>query len=286
MLEALDYTFFQRALLAGLLASVACGLIGSLVVVKRMASISGGLSHAAFGGVGLGYWLGIDPLLGATVFTLVCGVILASACRRRKQAPDTLIIMTWSIGMALGMIFVSLTPGYAPDLLTYLFGSILFVSAPHVLMLAGLDVLLLAAVVALFKEFQAMAFDEEFSEITGMPVTLLQQVLMALVALTVVGLIRVVGVILVVALLTLPAVVARLWCDSLRGMMAVAMVVGAGCTTAGLFAAYGLSAAGTAQVPSGPLIILMAAAAYLLSTAVHGWCRRRGRRKPAGLPAP
>jgi zinc transport system permease protein len=242
---------------------VACGIIGTFVVVKQMASVSGGLSHAAFGGVGLGYLLGVDPMVGATGFTLCCGFGIGLAYRRIRHGLDTLIVMTWSIGMALGMLFVALSPGYAPDLMSYLFGSILFVSRNHVLLVAGLDVVIVLTVAALFKEFQALSFDEEFTEVTGVPVGAVLYVLLALIALTVVNLIRVVGVILVIALLTFPAVIARAWCDALPRMMVLATLIGAACTTAGLFLSYWLT------VPTGPVIILLAVAIYIASSALR-----------------
>lgn len=274
ILDALQHDFFLRALAAGLLASIACGVIGSFVVVKRMASISGGLSHAAFGGVGLGYLLGFGPLLGATAFALLSGVVIAWAYRVRRQGLDALIAMVWAVGMALGIVFIKLAPGYAPDLMSYLFGSILLVAPEYLLVTAGLDVLVVAASVLLFKELQAVSFDEEFSEVTGAPVDAVFHLLMALTALTVVVLIRVVGVILVIALLTIPAAIARQWTESLPRMMAVAIVVGAACTTAGLFASWWLSVRFEVDVPTGPAIILIAAAGYGLSSGVQTFRRR------------
>jgi zinc transport system permease protein len=276
MLDALAYPFFQRALAAGLLASVACGVVGSYVVVKRMASISGGLSHAAFGGVGLGYLLGFPPMAGAAAFALLSGVGISIAYDRMRESLDTLIAMVWSVGMALGILFVSLAPGYAPDLMSYLFGSILFVPASYVVLLAVLDLVILVVVLLLFKELRAVVFDEEYARVVGVPARGLFHLLLALVALSVVTLIRVVGVILVIALLTLPAVTARQWCDSLGRMMVLACVLGAACTTGGLFLAYGLSEAGY-NVPTGPLIIVLGAGVYGLSTLLR---MLSGRRRP------
>ncbi len=266
MFEALEYPFFRRALLAGLLASVACGVVGTYVVVKRIASISGSLSHAAFGGVGLGYLVGFDPLIGAAGFSLASSAGLGLAYRRMRGNLDTLLAMFWSIGMALGMLFIALTPGYAPDLMSYLFGSILFVPPDFIWIAAALDVLIVLAVVLLFKEFQAVAFDEEFAEVIGIPAGPILHILLALTALAVVTLIRVVGVILVIALLTFPAAIARHWCDNLIRMMVYATAIAATCTTLGLFGSYWLSRATDIQVPTGPLIILIATLFYALSS--------------------
>lgn len=266
MLEAFGYSFFRHALIAGLLASVACGIVGTYVVIKRMASISGSLSHAAFGGVGLGYFLGFDPIMGAAGFSLASSAALGYAYRRRQANLDTTLAMFWSIGMSIGMLFIAMTPGYAPDLLSYLFGNILFVP-PHYLWVAGvLDIIIIIAVALLFKELQAITFDEEFAEVIGIPVAPIVHILFGLIALAVVTLIRVVGVIMVIALLTFPAAIARHWSNDITKMMALAVLISAVCTTVGLFGSYWLSSLTNIQMPAGPLTILMTAALHLLSS--------------------
>lgn len=266
MSEALEYAFFQRALLAGVLASVACGVIGTYVVVRRIASISGGLSHAAFGGVGLGYLAGFDPMLGALGFGLLSAVGIGIAERRMGQHLDTLISIVWAVGMALGILFVSLRSGYAPDLMTYLFGNILFVPPGYVVMVAVLDAAILAAVFLGFRELRAVAFDPEFAQVVGVPVERIFLLLLTLTALAVVTLIRVVGVILVIALLTVPAAAARRWCDSLGAMMVLATALAAGSTVAGLFLSWWLSTDLGLNVPTGPFIVLLAVLLYGAST--------------------
>ncbi len=262
MTEAFQHPFFQRAVLAGLLASIACGIVGSYVVVKRISSISGGLSHAAFGGVGLGYFLGIPPMAGAAVFALVCSAALGVAYRRMEAKLDVLISSLWAGGMALGILFVALTPGFAPDLMSYLFGSILFVPETYLWLTLGLDLVVALVVIAFYKEFQAIAFDEEFAVVVGVPVAWIFQVLLALTALTIVTLIRVVGILLVIALLTVPAAIARQLSDRLFTMMGIAVGIGAFCTVVGLWGSYLLSDQFGVSTPSGPLIILLALALY------------------------
>lgn len=262
MFEAFQHPFFQRAVLAGLLASIACGIVGSYVVVKRISSISGGLSHAAFGGVGLGYFLGVPPMAGAAVFALLCSAALGVAYRRVEAKLDTLISSLWAGGMALGIFFVALTPGFAPDLMSYLFGSILFIPETYLWLTLGLDLLVILVVIAFYKEFQAIAFDEEFAVVVGVPVALIFQILLALTALTIVTLIRVVGILLVIALLTIPAAIARQWSDRLLAMMGIAIGIGAFCTVVGLWGSYVLSDQLGVSAPSGPLIILLALAIY------------------------
>jgi zinc transport system permease protein len=267
--EALSYPFFQRALAAGLLAAVACGIVGTFVVVRRIASISGGLSHAAFGGVGLGYLLGFEPMLGALGFGVLSALGIGMAELRLRQGLDTLIAMVWAVGMALGILFVSLAPGQAPDLLGYLFGNILLVSPGYVALVALLDLLIAGTVLLLFRRLRAVAFDEEFAWVIGVPVGASFLLLLTLVALTVVVLIRVVGVILVIALLTIPAAVARHWTDRLSRMMTLAVLTGAVSIAVGLFLTFGLSSEFGIDLPTGPSIILLAAAVYGVSAVAR-----------------
>jgi zinc transport system permease protein len=277
MLDALAQPFFLRVLLAGLLASVACGIIGTYVVAKRIASISGGLSHAAFGGVGLGYLLGFPPMLGAAAFGLLAGLVVGIAQRRLRSGLDTLIATVWSVGMALGILFVALAPGYAPDLMSYLFGSLLFVPWSYVAVVGALDLLILVVVVLFHRYFQAVCFDEEFAEASGVPVGPVFLFLLGLTALAIVTLIRVVGVILAIALLTIPAATARQWVDSLRAMMVVAVALCAASTVGGLLLAYGLAGALGISAPPGPLVILLAATLYAISSVLRAARSRRAR---------
>jgi zinc transport system permease protein len=264
--DALGYEFFQRALMAGLLASVACGVVGTFVVVRRIASISGGLAHASFGGIGLGYLVGFPPMAGALAFGIASALGIGVAELRLRQGMDTLIAMVWAVGMALGIVFASLAPGPTPDLLSYLFGNILFVPPVYLWLTAALDVVLLLLMRFRFRQLQAVAFDEEFSWVIGLPVGRMFLLLLGLTAVTVVVLIRVVGVILVIALLTIPAAIARHWAGGLSHMMMLAAVVGGVCISAGLFVSYGLSVAFGVDIPTGPFIILLAAALYGLSS--------------------
>ena len=275
MLEALGLPFFQRVLLAGLLASLAAGVIGTYVVAKRIASLSGGLSHAAFGGVGLGYLAGFSPMLGAAGFGLLAGLVVGIAQRRLGSGIDTLVSMVWSVGMALGIIFVALAPGYAPDLMSYLFGSLLFVPWEYVIVIGALDLLIVIAVVLFHRAFEAVCFDEEYAEVAGLPAEGVFLGLLALTALAIVTLIRVVGVILAIALLTIPAATARPWVQSLRAMMLLSVALCVASSVGGLLLAYGLSQSIGLSAPPGPLIILLAALFYALSAAARAATRRR-----------
>jgi zinc transport system permease protein len=256
MLEVLGFEFFRNALIAGVLASVTCGIIGTYVVVRRMVAISGGISHAAFGGIGLGYYLGIDPLAGATGFTVATALGMGTLQLRAKQQMDTLIGAVWAAGMALGILFVYLTPGFAPDLFSYLFGNILLVPRGDILLMAVLTVVIVAVVALLYQELQAVTFDPDYAKVMNLPVERLSLLLLVLIALTVVMLIRVVGIILVIALLTLPAAISRLYTTRIWSMMLGAVALGVVFTGMGIWLSY------LANVPSGATIILVSTLAY------------------------
>jgi zinc transport system permease protein len=251
MLEALQYEFMRNALMAGLLAAVACGIVGVYVVVKKIVFISGGIAHTSFGGIGLGYFLGINPIIGALVFSLGSGLAIGGITRKTRLPADTAIGILWAVGMALGVIFIYLTPGYAPDLMSYLFGNILTVPMSDILLMLALDAVIIVIVFALFKEYLILSFDEEYATAIGMPVEKLYLLLLAMIALTVVVLIRVVGMILVIALLTFPAAMARLFTHNMKKMMGLSVIFGFLFMLGGLWLSYEL------KLPSGATIILL-----------------------------
>ncbi len=270
MLEVLQYQFMQNALLAGLLAAIACGIVGVYVVVKKIVFISGGIAHASFGGIGLGYLLGINPVLGAMAFTVASSLGIGLVIRRTRLPEDTAIGILWAMGMALGIIFIGLAPGYAPDLFSYLFGNILTVPFFDLMLILILDVVIIVLVALLYKEFLYLSFDEEFSTISGVPTEGLYLLLLCLVALTVVVLIRVVGIILVIALLTIPAALARQFTHSLKKMMLLAILAGVFFTFSGLWISYVLNLA------SGATIILVSGTTLFISFGINK-LRRRAR---------
>lgn len=272
MLEVLQYEFMRNALLAGLLAAIACGIIGTYVIVKRMVFISGGVAHASFGGIGLGYLLGINPVLGALFFAIASALGMGLVTRRTKLPEDTAIGILWAMGMALGVIFISLAPGYAPDLFSYLFGNILTVPLSDLVIMLILDVVIISVVFLLYKEFLALSFDEEFSTVVGMPTERLYLILLGLIALTVVVLIRVVGIILVIALLTIPAAMARQYTHSLKKVMCLSILFGAVFAVSGLWLSY------IVDLASGATIILVAGILFLGSWGLSELRKRQGHR--------
>jgi len=277
--EALQFSFMRNALLAGLLVSIACGIIGTYVVVKRIVFISGGIAHAAYGGIGLGYYVkymivptllagsaaaqdprpGYWPLLGAVLFSLLAAALMGWIQRRTRQRADTIIGVLWAIGMAIGIILVDLTSGYKVDLISYLFGSILAVEPLELLFIAGLDVLVLVLVTLFYKELLAVSFDETFATVQNVRVDAIYALLLAMIALTVVMLMRVVGLILVIAMLTIPPAISGRLVRRIVPMMALSTLLGVVFTALGLWCSYAWN------LTSGASIILVAGAGYLLS---------------------
>jgi zinc transport system permease protein len=265
----------KNPIIAGLLASIVCGIVGVYVVVKRIVFISGGISHASFGGIGLGYFFGIDPILGALVFAPASALAMGLVSKRTRLPEDTAIGILWVLGMALGILFVFLTPGYAPDLMAYLFGDILFVSTADLILMLVLDGVIILVVCLLYKEFLALSFDEEFSTAIGIPAERLYLTLLCLVALTVVVLIRVVGIVMVIALLTIPAAMSRQFAHDLKRMMLLSILFCVVITIGGLWFSYLLN------WPSGATIILLGVCLFFASVA---FSRLRWGRKSPSLP--
>ncbi|HBK67631.1 MAG TPA: hypothetical protein DEB05_09895 [Firmicutes bacterium] len=251
------YGFIQNAVLAGLLSSLACGIVGTYVVVKRITFISGGIAHAVLGGMGVAYYLGVDPLRGAVVTAILSAVLLGLVNLKAKQHEDTIIGALWAVGMAVGIIFMSLTPGYNVDLMSFLFGNILMVTSPVLRVLFFLDLIILLVVATFYRQFLLVCFDEEYARLRGLPVEFLYILLLCLIALTVVILIKVVGLILVIALLTLPAAVSGLFSHNLSHMMGLATVLGLIFIMVGLVVSYNLN------LPSGATIVIIAGGCYL-----------------------
>jgi zinc transport system permease protein len=269
MLEALQYDFMRNALLAGLLVSISCGIIGSLVVVNRIVFISGGIAHAAFGGVGLGFFCGFSPFLGAAIFASGVSLIMGAVSLKSKHRADTIIGVLWAIGMAVGIILIDLTPGYHVDLMSYLFGSILAVPASDLWLMLPLDGFILLVVLLFYKEFVALSYDEQFAFVAGIPVKTLYLLLLGMTALSIVMIIQVVGLILVIALLTIPPFIAEKYTRSLGQMMVFSSILGIFFTLSGLWLSY------TFDLTSGATIILVAGVGFFISQVLD-FIKRKG----------
>ncbi len=226
ILQLASYSFLQHAFFAALLMSVSCGIIGTYIVTRRMVFISGGITHASFGGVGIGYFLGVPPLAGAAVFAVLAALATENLTRRKVLRNDSVIAIMWSLGMALGIIFIYLTPGYAPNLMSYLFGSIITVSNTDLWLMLALAVVVSLFFVILFKPILYVSFDEQFARTRGIPVMLLNYLLIILVALTIVLSIRIAGIILVLSVLTIPQNIANLFTNRFGNIMLGSVILG------------------------------------------------------------
>lgn len=267
-----ELPFLRLALVAGLATSVAAGVVGSLVVTRRMATAAGGLAHAVLGGMGVAYWLAaargltsVHPMHGALVAAVGCALILAMA--RRRERADTTISLLWAVGMATGVLFLSQTPGYRSDLMGYLLGNILLVDPVALRWLLGLDLLVLLVAWLYHNQILAVSFDVEFARLRGLDVELWETVILVLVAVTVVSLVYVVGIIMVIALLTIPAATAGRFTTRMSVMMLAAALLCAVITSLGLAVSYHL------DLPTGAVDVVLAALFYLAALAV----RPRGR---------
>lgn len=258
-MEILQYEFIRNALMAAILVNIACGIVGTYVVIKKIVFISGGISHAAFGGIGLGYFLGVNPILVAIPFSVASAVSIGYISKKTKLGEDTAIGIIWAIGMAAGIIFINLTPGYSPDLFSYLFGNILTIPLVDLYIILGLDTVIIIAAILFHREFAVIAFDEEFAAVIGIPVRKLYFLLLCLISLSVVVLIRVVGVILVIALLTIPSSVCRLFTYNIKRLIFASVVTGILITITGLAISYFLN------LTSGATIIMLAGIVFFVS---------------------
>ena len=198
MLELLNYTFFQHALLGSLLASIACGIIGTYIVTRRLVFISGGITHASFGGIGIGLYTGVSPILSAAIFSVLSAFGVEWLSKRKDMREDSAIAVFWTLGMAIGIIFSFLSPGFAPDLSAFLFGNILTITITDIWMLAGLSVLLIAFFACFLDPIIYIAFDREYARSQRIPVTFFEYVLMMFIALTIVACLRMIGIVLVI----------------------------------------------------------------------------------------
>lgn len=263
--EVARYPFLQYALAAGALASVACGVIGTYVAARRITYIAGSISHCVLAGLGIAVYLQkahgitwLDPLWGAVVAALGSAALIALVSLRGGEREDTVIGAMWAIGMAVGIFFISRTPGYNQDLMSYLFGNILMVAPSDLKLMLLLDAVVVGATVLLYNRFLAVCFDEEFSRVRGVKVEFYYVVLLALTALTVVALVSVVGIVMVIALLTLPVAVAGQFTRVLWKQMILAALCSLVFTSSGLAVSYG------PDLPAGATIVLIAGAVYLL----------------------
>lgn len=262
LIRLFEYEFLRNAFSAAFLMSITCGLIGTYIVARRMVFISGGITHASFGGVGISYYFGWPPIAGAAVFALVAALITENLTRKKLIRNDSLIAVMWSLGMAIGIIFVYLTPGYSPNLMSFLFGSIITVTSTDLSLMIALTLIVSLVFILFYRVILFVSFDEEFARTRGIPVMLVNYLLIVLVALTIVLSIRVAGVILVLSLLTIPQNTANLFTSSFGRILIWSVVLGLIGAIAGLIISYYLN------IPSGATIIFSLVLIYLLGRIV------------------
>ncbi len=276
MIHALfEYHFLQNALLAAILSSIVCGIIGVIIVEKKLVMMSGGIAHTSYGGVGLGYLLGFEPIIGAFLFAICAALGIGYIKRKGGARSDVVIGLFWSLGMALGIFFIALMPGYPPDLSSYLFGNILSVTKADLSLMISLTLIVTLVIASLYNNWKAYLFDEEFAFILGIKTAFMEYLLLILVAMTVVVLIRVVGIILVLALVTAPAAISGLLTSSLKLRMIYSILCGTLLCIAGLWISYEMN------ISSGAAIVILSVLCYLLLYVAHLIRLKQKRKKIA-----
>ena len=255
MLEVLQYDFIQNAIIAGILISIAAGIIGSLVVVNKITFLTGGIAHSAYGGIGLAVYLGIPILFGATIFAIITAILIAIITLKNKSRIDAIIGMMWASGMAIGIVFIDITPGYNVDLMSYLFGSIIAVSSEDLIFMSLLDIFIVIIVVFFYKQILAVSYDSEFASLRGINVKFFYTLILILASLCVVAAIKAVGLILVIALLTIPTYLAETFANKLSNMMIISSILATMFTLCGLVISY------LYDISSGASIIMVSVVA-------------------------
>jgi len=258
LFELIHYQYFINAILASALAAISCGIAGTYVVSRRIVFISGGITHTSFGGIGIGYFLGFNPVWGAAIFSVLSSLGIEYFSRKGDIRNDSVIAMVWSLGMAIGVIFIYLTPGYAPNLMTYLFGSILTVNRTDLFMLLGLTITIILFFSLFFRRIQYISFDQEYASSLNLHVGFINYSLMALVSLTIVFNIKLVGIILLLSMLTIPQNAANLLTKDFKKIIFLSILIGFAGSVSGLVISYFLN------IPSGATIIFSLACIYLL----------------------
>ncbi|MEM7027557.1 MAG: metal ABC transporter permease [Pseudomonadota bacterium] len=254
-----EFRFLQHAVLACVLASIGCGVIGSFIVVKRISFLTGGIAHSVLAGMGAAYFYSASPLIGAIVAAVISGLLIGWIHLQHKEQEDVLIAAFWSCGMAIGILFLSVTPGYNVDLMSYLFGNVLLISVNDLIMMLVLDILIIGICFIFYKQLLASVFDEEFARLRGINTHFYYLLLLCLISLSVVLLIQLVGVIMVIALLTLPAAIANQYTRSLHKMFVIAALICLVLSLSGLMISF------EPDLPAGSVIVLLTCISYFLS---------------------
>ena len=256
-----EHEFLRIVALAALVAAISSGVVGTIVVTRRLTFLAGGIAHATIGGMGIAQWAGYDPLGGAAIAAVLAALLIGLVAHGGTQREDMLIGAIWAIGMAIGLIAISRTPGYQSDLMSFLLGNLLMVTTAEIVLMSSLVVPVLVLLAVFWQPVVATLFDEEFARTRGLPTLAIQLGILIAIALVVVVLLRAVGLVLVMALLTLPTATAGLFVRTLRRLM----LASAGAAVLAMW--IGLEVALRTDSPAGASIVLSAAAGYLLAIA-------------------
>lgn len=267
MMNYFEYEFFRNALLGVVIISIAAAIIGTYIITRRMVAISGGVTHACFGGLGLGYFLGINPIVMAGVFAIGASVGVEWLSTRFRVREDSAIAVVWALGMAAGVVFVFLTPGYVPELNTFLFGNILTITPSDILAFAFYTAILITFFALLYRQIIACAFDRDFARVLHLPVRFITYTMTVLVAVCIVLTIRLVGVMLLMSMMSLPMMTAEIWCRRYLPMMLASVCVSLICGIGGLFIGT------VVDVPCSAIIVILLSAAFFISRLLRALLR-------------
>lgn len=262
MIDLFGYTFFQNAIIGIIMISVSAAIIGSYIVTRRLVAISGGVTHACFGGLGLGYYLGLNPILMASVFAVVSSVGVEWMASRYKVREDSAIAVVWSLGMAIGVLFIFLTPGYVPELNSFLFGNILTITTSDLCAFGIYAIVLILFFALFYRKIIACAFDRDFAQVMHLPVKFISYSMTVLIAICIVLTIRLVGLMLLMSMLSLPQMIAEIYCRKFKSMMLLSIVISMACCLAGLFFTT------IVDVPCSAIIVIVMALTYIVARLV------------------
>lgn len=270
MIDAvLRYAFMQNALIAAVLASICGGIIGTIAIEKKLISMSGGIAHASFGGIGLGYLLGFEPIWGGLAFAVGASSLVAKLPKNARMNADTMTGILWSFGMALGILFISMRPGYMPDMTSYLFGDILAVSTGSLIYMGVFTAVVLLVFVMLYHHIVLYLFDEEYGVAAGMRTGVLKWVVYIMIPVGIIVLLKIVGIILTIALMTIPVSIAKMFCTSFWRVVTTSVILSLVFCLIGLVASYYLG------IPSGVCIIVISTVIYLSLLGLRGGLAKR-----------
>ncbi len=268
MFELLQYSFFTNALLGIVIISVAAAFIGTYIITRRLVSISGGVTHACFGGLGLGYYLGVNPIMMAAVFAITASAGVEWLSERYRVREDSATAVVWALGMAIGVLFIFLTPGYVPELNAFLFGNILTISSSDLVAFAIYTIILILFFALFYDKIIACAFDRDFARVSQLPVKVISYLMTAMVAVCIVLTIRLVGIMLLMSMLTLPQMIAEMFAPRFKMMVLLSMVISIVCGVVGLFMSAMIN------VPCAAIIVILFAVIFIIGRIFVSICQK------------